>query len=110
MKKAMKAFETDTVATVLSDVDSNEEIEILCGGLPTGERLTVKETIKFGNKVALQDIHTKDTVLKYGASIGTCYRDIAKGEQVHIHNIESNRIKIPQARIEAMMERLGLSK
>ena len=108
MKKAIKAFDTDNVATLLSDADGNEEIEIISGSGQAVERIVITQKIKFGNKVALQALRNSDTVLKYGANIGTCYRDIAKGELVHIHNIESNRIKIPRARIESMIKRLGL--
>lgn len=108
MKKAIKASDTDNVATLLADAEAGEEIEILSGGGQAVARLATRQKIKFGNKVALQDLHISDTVIKYGANIGTCYRDVAKGELVHIHNIESNRIKIPRARIESMMERLGL--
>ena len=53
--------------------------------------VTLKDDVKFGHKFAIKDIAKGEHVLKYGESIGTATRDIAVGEHVHVHNVESDR-------------------
>ena len=54
-------------------------------------RLTAKQEIPIGHKVALQDIKSGDTVWKYGQDIGKAVADIGKGEHVHTHNLKTKR-------------------
>ena len=53
--------------------------------------LVLTEDIPFGHKVALTDIPRGTPVLKYGEQIGLATHDIARGQHVHVHNIESTR-------------------
>jgi (2R)-sulfolactate sulfo-lyase subunit alpha len=53
--------------------------------------LKSKHDIPIGHKVALKDIKSGDTVLKYGQDIGKAIADIAKGEHVHTHNMKTKR-------------------
>jgi len=53
--------------------------------------LRARAGIPPGHKVALSPISKGEAVMKYGESIGSATRDIAKGDHVHVHNIESNR-------------------
>ncbi len=46
--------------------------------------------IPAGHKIALQDISQGGYVIKYGEIIGRAKKDIAKGEWVHTHNVESH--------------------
>jgi len=54
-------------------------------------RLTAKMDIPIGHKVALLDIKTGDTIVKYGQDIGKAIADIGKGEHVHVHNVKTKR-------------------
>lgn len=54
-------------------------------------RLTAKADVPIGHKVALADIKSGDTVLKYGQDIGRAVADIRKGEHVHVHNLKTKR-------------------
>ncbi len=54
-------------------------------------RLTAKADVPIGHKVALTDIKSGDTVLKYGQDIGKAVADIRKGEHVHVHNLKTKR-------------------
>ncbi len=54
-------------------------------------RLTITEEIKFGHKMALQNIPRGEGIIKYGENIGYALVDIKKGQWVHQHNIESER-------------------
>lgn len=53
--------------------------------------LTSKMDVPIGHKVALQDIKSGDTVIKYGQDIGKAIADIRKGEHVHTHNMKTKR-------------------
>lgn len=46
-----------------------------------------------GHKVALADIPAGGEVRKYGAVIGRATAPIRAGEHVHVHNIESTRLR-----------------
>ena len=54
-------------------------------------RMTAKQPVEIGHKVALKDLQTGDTVVKYGEDIGRVVAPIAKGEHVHVHNLKTKR-------------------
>jgi len=78
----------DNVATAIREVSEGETVTVDVGD----EEVTVDvlEDIRFGHKLALEDIAAGETVTKYGLSIGNASEDIEAGEWVHAHNIESN--------------------
>ena len=57
----------------------------------TDFRLTAKADIPIGHKVALKDLKTGDTVMKYGEDIGKMVGDAGVGEHVHTHNCKTKR-------------------
>jgi (2R)-sulfolactate sulfo-lyase subunit alpha len=50
-----------------------------------------KQDIPIGHKVALANLSTGDTVLKYGVDIGRVVAPIKAGEHAHVHNIKTKR-------------------
>jgi (2R)-sulfolactate sulfo-lyase subunit alpha len=54
-------------------------------------RLTAKEPIPIGHKVALADFKVGDTVIKYGQDIGRIVAPVQKGHHVHVHNLKTKR-------------------
>lgn len=54
-------------------------------------RVTAKQDIPIGHKVALKDMAPGDTVIKYGIDIGKVVAPIAKGQHAHVHNIKTKR-------------------
>lgn len=54
-------------------------------------RITAKQDIPIGHKVALKDIKKGDTVWKYGQDIGIAKANIARGEHAHTHNMKTKR-------------------
>ncbi|MDA8193922.1 MAG: UxaA family hydrolase [Thermaerobacter sp.] len=54
-------------------------------------RITVRDAVPLGHKVALRELQTGDTVIEYGEVIGVATQPIAAGEHVHVHNIKSVR-------------------
>jgi (2R)-sulfolactate sulfo-lyase subunit alpha len=53
--------------------------------------VTALNDIPIGHKVALTDLNTGDTVIKYGQDIGRMVGDARKGGHVHTHNLKTKR-------------------
>ncbi len=55
--------------------------------------ITIKANhdIPLGHKIALHDIATGGTILKYGHDIGKVVKDITTGDHVHVHNVKTKR-------------------
>lgn len=87
----------DNVATVLGEAMPGEPVDVAAGE-KRATALRAAQSIPFGHKIALRAMHKGDTVLKYGASIGTASRAIRPGDHVHNHNMESNRGRGDRAR------------
>lgn len=47
--------------------------------------------VPIGHKVALKDLGTGDTVIKYGVDIGRVVAPIRAGEHLHVHNVKTKR-------------------
>ena len=47
--------------------------------------------IPIGHKLAIRELKSGDTVIKYGVDIGKAIADIAVGEHTHVHNIKTKR-------------------
>ena len=54
-------------------------------------RLVARQAVPIGHKVALRDLKTGDTVIKYGQDIGRIVADVGQGEHVHVHNLKTKR-------------------
>ena len=57
----------------------------------TSFRLTAKADVPIGHKVALTDLKSGDTAIKYGEDIGRVVAAIEKGGHVHVHNVKTKR-------------------
>jgi (2R)-sulfolactate sulfo-lyase subunit alpha len=53
--------------------------------------LTAGADVPIGHKVALKDLKTGDTAIKYGEDIGKIVADVKKGGHVHIQNLKTKR-------------------
>jgi (2R)-sulfolactate sulfo-lyase subunit alpha len=47
--------------------------------------------VPIGHKVALCDLHTGDTAIKYGEDVGKIVADVKKGGHVHTQNMKTKR-------------------
>jgi altronate dehydratase small subunit len=56
-------------------------------------KVTLKDTIPFGHKFAIEHIKKGDDVRKYGKPIGVATTEINRGEHVHIHNVVSKLLQ-----------------
>lgn len=79
--KALKIHPADTVAVALEP--------IIKGDTAAGN-VVAAENIPPGHKMALCEIKTGESIIKYGCPIGHATRDIEAGQCVHSHNLVTN--------------------
>ena len=82
----------DTVAVVV--VEGVTAGTAMTGWIMDADRTIVvaaRQDIPIGHKVALKDMATGDTVVKYGIDMGKVVAPIRKGEHAHVHNIKTKR-------------------
>ncbi|MCR4442313.1 MAG: UxaA family hydrolase [Peptococcaceae bacterium] len=96
MKKAIVMEDIDNVATALEAVAAGEVIQLLSRKNEDIGQLKAIESIPFGYKVAITEIAGDDFVIKYGAKIGKALITIKQGELVHVHNVVSMRVVLPE--------------
>lgn len=77
----------DNVAVALRDLKSGEILV-----LPDGATLTTTMDIPFSHKVALSDLPTGATIIKYGENIGCAKTPIGQGEWIHTHNLSLEEV------------------
>ncbi len=88
---ALKVTDKDNVATIFANgVKDGTEVDVRDkkGG---SETVKVIGDVPYGHKIAVRDIKKGELIIKYGEEIGAATKDIAKGEYVHIHNLEALR-------------------
>ena len=82
----------DTVAVVV--VEGVKAGTAMTGWVMDDDRMIqvdALQDIPIGHKVALADMATGDTVLKYGIDMGKVVAPIKKGEHAHVQNIKTTR-------------------
>jgi hypothetical protein len=75
----------DNVATVLEPIAAGQALT--AGGFT----ITAAQPIPRGHKIALRNIDSGESIVKYGSVIGTASLDIPAGAHVHTHNVASTR-------------------
>lgn len=78
--------EDDNVLVCAAPVAAGDSLAI------DGARLCVGRGIDVGHKVARRRLRRGEKVFKYGAPIGSASEEIAPGELVHAHNMQSDYI------------------
>ena len=61
--------------------------------METDKSITIEviEDVPLGHKLALTEIKSEDTIIKYGNDIGRAISDIPKGGYVHVQNVKTKR-------------------
>ncbi len=72
---------SDNVVVAVSDIQAGTKI--------IGEGVFTQKFVAAGHKLSTQPIQTGQAIIKYGQIIGFASREIAPGENVHIHNISA---------------------
>jgi hypothetical protein len=57
-----------------------------------GVTTALREEIQVGHKIARRALSAGDSVIKYGAPIGSITVTVAAGGHVHLHNMKSDYI------------------
>jgi hypothetical protein len=86
MKRCLQIHPSDNVATLLEDAGA-EEAGIL--GDRRNGTVVLREPVRMGHKVALQNIPKDCPVVKYGVTIGLSLCEIQEGDWVHLQNVRS---------------------
>ena len=74
-------------------LNPSDDVVIACQEVPAGtplaeERLTVRDAIPAGHKIAVRNIAAGEPVRRYNQIIGFATKPISPGEHVHVHNLE----------------------
>ena len=77
-------------------IDDRDDVAVALHDLQKGDVVTVNELsvtlidpVRRGHKIALRDIGQGNTIGKYGHEIGVATQRVAKGAQVHEHNLKT---------------------
>ena len=85
--------------------DENDSVGVVVAeGMRAGQELTgwimdqdreikvrAQSDIPIGHKLAIRELKSGDTVIKYGVDIGRAIAPIKVGEHAHVHNIKTKR-------------------
>jgi len=74
----------DNVLVLTRTVQPGEAVDI------EGRPVRMEKILTLGHKLAARPIRSGEKILKYGLPIGTATTDIAMGEHVHTHNMQSD--------------------
>lgn len=97
MKRAIMMNAKDNVATALENLEAGVSTSVILPSQEPFKEVTTKQrAIPFGHKLAVMALSKGDKVIKYGEVIGNASQDIEPGEYVHIHNVKSNRMQMPE--------------
>ncbi|WDV45811.1 SAF domain-containing protein [Clostridiaceae bacterium M8S5] len=108
MKKVIKKYSEDNVATALANISCNEIVTVISDKNEVIKEIQTMEAIPFGNKIAIIDIKKDDKIIKYGFPIGVTTKNIDKGRLVHVHNVKSQRVDIPNTAKKMIIEQMGI--
>ena len=90
MSKAIIMNSGDNVATLLNEIKTNEEVNIVSTKTEVVKKLKAKQDIHMGHKISIIDIKKGEPVRKFGEPFGLAIKEIETGEHVHVHNVISN--------------------
>ena len=85
MNAILHVHPRDNLVTCLRDLHPGEQVKL------DGNTYTVRQEIPQFHKMAVEAIPVGGLAYKYGEVIGRATQDIAVGDHVHVHNLESTR-------------------
>jgi altronate dehydratase small subunit len=94
--RAMTMNAKDNVATALERLEGGVPTTVILPSQEVFREVTPEKSIPTGHKLAVKEIRKGDHVVKYGQVIGTATQDIGLGDHVHVHNVMSNRMQMPE--------------
>ena len=82
--RLLRLHATDNVLTIIRTLEAGDTIDL------EGGSVCVPKQLRIGHKVAARGTAAGEKILKYGAPSGSATCDIAIGEHVHTHNLQSD--------------------
>jgi len=73
----------DTVVVSIRSLNAGDAVVV------DGERITARQDVPAGHKIALRSHEPGEPVVKYGFAIGRATQPIARGDWVHSHNLQT---------------------
>lgn len=90
-RKALIINGKDNVANLIGPGTKGDAVECRVEGESGTATISLQDDIPANHKFARNTIKAGEEIIKYGLPIGRASKDIAAGQYVHVHNIESNR-------------------
>jgi (2R)-sulfolactate sulfo-lyase subunit alpha len=83
---------SDTVGVaVVEGIEAGRELDVWVMDTDESVTITSVDPIPLGHKIALADLATGDTVIKYGNDIGRMVASCVAGAHVHVHNLKTKK-------------------
>jgi (2R)-sulfolactate sulfo-lyase subunit alpha len=83
--------EDNVGVVVVEGLTAGTEMTCLVTADNSSFNLLAGADVPIGHKIALKDLKTGDTAIKYGEDIGRIVADVSKGGHVHVHNLKTKR-------------------
>jgi (2R)-sulfolactate sulfo-lyase subunit alpha len=84
--------ENDSVGVVVVEgVKSGQELTGWIMDQDKEIKVSAKNDIPIGHKLAIRELKANETVVKYSVDIGRAVAAIKVGEHAHVHNIKTKR-------------------
>lgn len=109
MNRAIRMHQNDSVAVLLCDVQKGDIIGIYDADNRFLFELEAGEHIPYGNKAALEDIAADSRILKYGQCIGISTKPVLRGSLVHVHNVKSLSVDIPDSIRQEIIKQMHIA-
>ncbi|MCL5971548.1 MAG: UxaA family hydrolase [Firmicutes bacterium] len=81
----------DHVGVAVRDLQAGDSVTGVYQKSLKETRITLREAVPLGHKVALKNLNQGDQIIEYNAVIGVATQAISVGNHVHVHNIKSVR-------------------
>lgn len=86
----IKVHDNDNVVTAFENIKKGTAVTVF-DKKKNAQIVVPVDDIPYGHKICVFPIEKGRDILKYGEIIGRATRNIAAGEHVHVHNLESTR-------------------
>ncbi len=83
--------DVDNVGVAVVDLKAGDKAHGVSLESRNSVEIESKMDIPLGHKIALKDIASGETLMKYGVDCGKFVASVKKGEHVHVHNVKTKR-------------------
>jgi hypothetical protein len=95
--RANGAQRTERMPSVIIVLSSEDNVGVAIKHIARGSdvaqgdiRLTARDEVPIGHKIALRPIESGQKIVKFGVPVGSATQAIAAGAHVHMHNVKSD--------------------